>query len=270
MKFSVLMSVYSKERAEFLASSLESILEQTLIPNEIVLVKDGPLTESLDDLLNDFSRKYPHLFKIVNLPQNVGLGKALSKGLEVTTNDLVARMDSDDICYPNRFLEQITFMESHEDISVLGSTIQEFDSMPGDLSSFRYLPENHNELIKLIKYRNPLNHPTVFFRKSHVLEVGGYKDMQLFEDYYLWVRLIVAGYKIHNLSQPLLHFRTGNNMIGRRSGTHYVVKEIRFLKILRKMGVISYSEFLLSLATKVPFRLLPKSVIQFFYKKFAR
>ncbi len=270
MKFSVLISVYNKENPYYLKDSLNSIINQTLLPDEIVLVKDGPLTNELENTLQFFLDNYVDLFKIISLPENVGLGKALAIGLEFVSYDLVARMDSDDVCYPNRFLEQVKYMIENEEISVLGGTIQEFNNEPGDLKSFRTLPEQHNEIAKMIKYRNPLNHPTVFFRKNHIIDVGSYKDMPLFEDYYLWVRMIQAGHKIHNLPQPLLHFRIGNNMIGRRSGMHYVIKEIRFLKILKKLGVLSSTELVLSYLTKTPFRLLPKSLILFIYRKLAR
>lgn len=267
--FSVLLSVYFKETSDHLKSSLHSVLNQTLMPDEIVLVKDGPLTDDLDMTIQIFLQDFPELFKIVELKNNVGLGTALNEGLKVCKNDIIARMDTDDICFVDRFEKQFHYLKDNPDISVIGSNIEEFDDVPGDLNRYRKLPLHHNDLYKFAKYRNPLNHPTVFFRKEHILKVGSYLDMPLFEDYFLWIRLLKEGYQINNLPDPLLHFRVGNDMVGRRQGLGYAQKEFNFLKKAESIGFINKKELLFSLS-KLPVRMLPKKVLEVFYKKVLR
>lgn len=270
MSFSVLSSVYVKESSISLKEAIESILNQTLPPLQIVLVEDGPLNDDLYKIISDFKERLPELFTIVKLEKNVGLGAALNEGLKATKHELVARMDTDDICYPDRFEKQLAFMNQYPEISVLGTAIQEFNQKPKDLNQFRTLPTTVEELLKFAKFRNPLNHPSVMFRKSHVIEVGSYKSMMLFEDYYLWVRMLLKGFKIANLAEPLLHFRIGNDMVGRRSGYEYLKKEITFLRNIKALGFISSKEYLISIVCKSPLRLLPKSVLSFLYKKILR
>lgn len=268
--FSVLISVYHKEKPVHISAALDSVLNQTLLPNEIILIKDGPLTMALDSIIDDYVFRFPDLFKIVPLPDNLGLGLALNAGLSHCTNELIARMDTDDICYPTRFSKQFSYIRAHPEISVVGCSIEEFNMVPGDLKRFRKLPSEVNEIMRFSKYRNPLNHPTVFFRKEHILKVGSYSDMPLFEDYFLWTRLLKSGYQITNLPEPLLHFRTGNDMIGRRHGISYVRKEYRFLTAIKRFQFINTKEFLTAVFCKLPVRLLPKKVLEFVYKTFLR
>jgi len=270
MKFSVLASVYIKEIPANLALALESVFNQTVLPNEVILVKDGLLTEDLENIIIKFKSQYPDLLKIISLEKNVGLGNALNTGLKQVSNEIVARMDTDDICYPDRFEKQINFLKENPEISIVGGVVQEFDETPGDLQQFRKLPLTHNELYSFSKYRNPLSHPSVMFRKAVVLKAGSYKDMPLFEDYYLWIRIIMNGFKIANISEPILHFRVGNDMIGRRSGMSYIKKEIHFLKTINNMGFISNIDFLKSVLMKLPLRVLPKRFLAFIYKRVLR
>ncbi|MDR6923465.1 MULTISPECIES: glycosyltransferase [Chryseobacterium] len=270
MDFSVLISVYFKEKVEFLEKALDSILNNSLQPSQIILVKDGKLTKELDECIEIYCTKYSDLFTIVSLDANVGLGKALNAGLKHALYDIIARMDTDDICYQDRFKKQIEFLIKNPSISVIGTGIQEFNLIPGDLNQFRNLPVNSEDLLKFSKFRNPLNHPTVMFRKKAVIEAGSYQDMPLFEDYYLWVRMLHKGFKIANISEPLLHFRIGNNMIGRRSGWSYLKKELAFLSKIREINYINRKEFLVSGIVKLPLRILPKSILTFLYKKLLR
>ncbi len=269
-KFSVLLSVYINEKVENLKLALDSLLVQSVQADEIVLVQDGPLTAELYECIAAYVQKDPDLFNVVVLPENVGLGNALNIGLSKVSNSLVARMDTDDICYPDRFKKQLTFLQEHPEVSVLGTAIQEFDQIPGDLQQFRRLPEKSIELEQYAKYRNPLNHPSVIFRKEAVLKAGSYQDMPLFEDYYLWIRMIQSGFKIANLSEPLLHFRIGNDMIGRRSGYSYLKKEKKFLESIKTLKFIDTKQYVSSLLLKMPLRLLPKSMLSWLYKKFLR
>lgn len=269
MKFSVLMSVYEKEQPEFLESALESVFTQTILPDEVLIIKDGPLNSRLDAVIAKYDNSYSTV-SVLSLPMNVGLGAALNVGLLHVSNALVARMDSDDICYPGRFEQQFAFLKDHPSISIVGAAIQEFDQMPGDLSRFRRLPREPEQIVQFARYRNPLNHPTVMFRKADVLNSGSYLDMPLFEDWYLWVRMIQKGYKLYNLEVPLLHFRVGNDMVGRRYGFSYMKKELHFLLNLKAIGFLSPAAFLIGATAKLPLRLLPKSFLSFLYKSVLR
>lgn len=240
------------------------------MPTEVVLVKDGKLSNELNRTLETFIHTHPNLIKVLELPINQGLGKALNAGLELCSNEIIVRMDSDDICYPNRFEQLVRYIVENPQLSAVGTSIQEFNKMPGDLRRFRSLPLKYPQLLKFAKYRTPLNHPSVAFRKSHILEVGSYQDMPLFEDYYLWARIIMKGHLIENLEEPLLHFRIGNDMIGRRHGLSYFKKEYAFLKASKDIKFINNKEFFLSLIMKFPLRLLPKNQLEWVYRKILR
>ena len=270
MKFSVLMSVYYKEKGEYFKQSIESVLNNSLMPDQIVIVKDGQLTPELNQIIDYYDSSFLHLFTVIQLDENVGLGKALNIGLEYVKHSIVARMDTDDICYEHRFRTQINFLIDNPDISVLGTAVQEFNINIGDLNQSRILPETTEELKKFSKFRNPLNHPTVMFKKKDIISSGSYQDMPLFEDYYLWVRVLSKKFNIANISEPLLHFRIGNDMIGRRSGWSYLNKEIVFLRKIKKIGFLSNKDYIISILIKLPLRLLPKSLLTFFYKKLLR
>ena len=270
IQFSVLLSVYFKENPVFLEKALESLFKQTLLMDEIVLVKDGVLSCELNTIIDNYVKKYPNLIKVVTLEKNVGLGKALNFGLEYCSNEIVARMDTDDICYPDRFERQIHFLKQNQEISVVGGSIQEFNERIGDLNQIRRLPFTNKELLAFSKYRNPLNHPTVMFKKSHILSVGSYQDMLFFEDYYLWVRLLKKGYMLANIQEPILHFRVGNDMVGRSKGLKYALLEMKFLKKIREIKYISNKEYIISILTKIPLRFFPKKILKLLYKKLLR
>ena len=218
-KFSVLMSLYWKERPEFLRQSLDSVFGQTLRADEVVLVEDGPLTPELDAVVKDYSARYPEL-KVVPLQMNVGLGRALNEGLKYCTNELVARMDTDDVAKPDRFEIQVPFMESRPEVAVSGSWIDEFIGTSENVTSVKKLPENHGEIFKYGKTRCPMNHPAVIYRKHIIQQVGGYGPFP--EDYYLWGKLLVNGYKMHNIQESLLFFRSTPDVYKR----HVFITEI--------------------------------------------
>jgi glycosyltransferase involved in cell wall biosynthesis len=266
----VLLSIYFKEDPFNFKQAIDSLIRQTCMPSEIVIVKDGLLTNELNELIENYYTEFPNLFKIVPLLDNVGLGCALNIGINHCSFEIIARMDSDDIAYHCRFEDQLQFLACHPEISVLGSAVQEFNEVPGDLNRFRRPPQTFTELKHFAKYRNPLNHPSVVFRKKDVVEANSYIDMPLFEDYYLWVRLIINGFQIANLSQPLLHFRVGNDMIGRRHGLSYLKKEYAFLKAIKRLGFITKAQMYISLISKSPTRLMPKNILEFIYIKFLR
>jgi len=273
MKFSVLIAVYKKENPSNFDVALDSLVNQTLMPNEIVLVKDGPLTVELEAVLNKYLSSFPDLFHIVPLPQNQGLGNALKIGLAQCQFDYVARMDSDDICIENRFKMQIDFLKQHPEIDVLGTGVEEFNHQPGDLKTFRILPSGGQALRRYAKFRSPVNHPSIIFKKSKVLESGGYtSDILLFEDFTLFVRMLKHGAIFYNMPEVLLHFRIGDGIetIKRRSGLHYAKKELQFLKFAKRIGHLNLPETLFYLFTKIPLRVLPPKLVLFIYNFFLR
>ena len=172
ISFSVLIPIYSKENPLFFQQALDSILNQTLLPNEIVIVKDGPLTEDLDSILEKYVSEYQNLFNIVPLEKNVGLGEALKIGIKKCKFNIIARMDSDDIARNDRFEKQIKYLKVHNDIDVLGSWISEFEENPENIISYRQLPVDHDEIHKFGQFRCPINHMTVMYKKTAVLKAG--------------------------------------------------------------------------------------------------
>lgn len=273
MKFSVLMSVYIKERPEYLAMALNSIVDQTYPPDEVVLVKDGPLTPQLERAIDEFDQKYPQLLNLINLIENKGLGHALKVGLEHCRHELVARMDTDDVSRPQRFQKQIEFMSAHPEVDVLGTNIEEFHSIPGDLNRFKISPEYHDEIVNAIYLRNPFNHPSIMMRKTAVLRAGSYReDLLLFEDYALFLTLWKRGARFYNLQYTLLDFRVGDGVetIKRRSGLHYLKKENTFLAYARSINAFNAPQIFKYRLLKFPIRLLPPKIVLFIYNAFFR
>ncbi len=267
MKFSVLISIYFREKPENLQLAFQSLLDQTLPADEIVLVKDGPLTPELDEMIGVFMALLP--IRLVVLPENKSLGFALNEGLKYCTHDWVARMDTDDICHPERFEKQVKFVKGNPQIDLVGSNITEFIETPGDLKRKKNVPEKHDDIIQFAFKRCPFNHPTVFFKKAAILEVGSYQSMILFEDYYLWFRLIKAGKKFHNLQDSLLDFRLGKDMLGRRQGIQYGLNEARFFLFSFKEDLIPFSA-LIRFLLRFPIRIMPKWFTLFIYDSFLR
>lgn len=267
--FSVLLSLYIKENPVFLRQSLDSIFHQTLLPDEVILVEDGPLTPELEQVVSDYSTRYP-ILKVVPLSKNQGLGKALNEGLKHCSYDLVARMDTDDIAKPDRFRRQMEVFEAHPEIDVCGAWIDEFEGDVNQVLSTRKLPEHQEEIVAYALSRNPVNHPVVMFRKSAVIAAGGYQHFPLFEDYYLWLRMLKNGAKFYNIPESLLFFRTSSDMFKRRGGWKYAKDELRFLAMMRKMGMIGWGRFAMNVIIRFPMRVMPNSVRGFLYKKALR
>lgn len=264
--FSVLMSVYYKENPEYLKMSLDSIINQTLVPNEIVLVEDGPLTDELNLLVETYQKKYK-ILKVIKLEKNSGLGIALNEGLKHCSCEYVARMDSDDISLPNRFQEQVSFITEHQDVDVVGSNIIEFDNETSNDLNYKLVPLSYEEIKKYIKKRNPMNHMTVFFKKSSVIDSGSYMNCPLFEDYFLWARMIANGYKLANIEKVLLRVRSGLNMYSRRGSISYIKCIINFQNELLKLHIINIFEYFYNLVIRISVSLLPNKMRSLFYQK---
>ena len=222
-KFSVLMSVYNKEKPENLDLSLKSILvNQTCVPNEVILVKDGPLTVDLDKVVNKYQKKFKDILKTVSLDKCSGLGNALNVGLSNCKYNLVARMDSDDVSVPNRFEKQIKYMVKHPKVVACGGYIGEFENDPNEPLRLKRIPLTYDEILKYSKLRNPMNHVTVCFRKKDIQEVGGYMHLQYLEDHYLWARILASKKILENIPEILVRVRVGNGFNSRRGSKMYI------------------------------------------------
>lgn len=265
--FSVLLSLYFRENPQFLKESLESIFSQSLLPSEVILVEDGELTSELDSIVSIFKNKYDVL-KIIKLKQNVGLGKALNEGLKYCSNDLVIRMDADDISKPNRFERLVNFMMENPGIDVCSSWIDEFQGSPENIVSIKKLPENHDQIYLYGKSRCPVNHPAAIFRKKAIKEAGGYGNFP--EDYNLWARMLMKGYKFHNLQESLLWFRMSPEVYKRRGGIKYLQALIKLYMELYKIGYINKMEFIKLVTIRSFVSLMPNFVRSSIYHKLLR
>lgn len=270
MKFSVLMSIYYKENVSYFRESIESLLKQTLPPNEIVIVEDGKLTDELYQCIDEYVNKYNGLFKIVKLEENKGLGEALRIGLLNCSYDIVARMDTDDICKYDRFEKQINYLKNNSNVSVVGSYIAEFEDSPENVISIRKVPISYSEVYKRSKYRNPLNHMTVAFKKDDILDSGSYRTFLLNEDYDLWCRVLMNKYIIQNIPETLVYVRAGSEMYRRRGGLEYFKSELNLQKELYKNKFITLYQLIINVSLRFVVRILPNNFRSTLYKVFLR
>ncbi|MCU8082683.1 glycosyltransferase [Shewanella sp. SM23] len=238
-------------------------MDQTLPASEIVLVFDGEVGIELEEVVNKWIQILP--IKVFRLPNNIGLGKALNFGLEKCSHELVARMDTDDICVPVRFAKQLQNIVSNPEVAILGSSIREVDGVTLSPISNRFVSENHADIMKELPVKNPFNHMTVIYRKSAIEAVGGYKDLPYMEDWYLWLRLLSNGYKGLNCRDILVVARTGSEMIQRRSGLIYIHSEWLMTKAKVKYGIASKSYALIIFFKRSIPRLLPGIILQKVY-----
>ncbi len=255
MAFSVLMSVYAKEQPEYLAAALGSVWDQSLPPDEVILVEDGGLTTELYQVIEEGKKAHPCL-KTVRLVKNQQLGRALAIGLEQASYELVARMDSDDIALSDRFEAQYRYMLDNPEVAVVGGYIEEFND-EGTWKKVKEMPLGQREIHQYMRYRNPLNHMTVMFRKEAVLQAGNYRHFPFLEDYYLWNRMYANGAVIHNLPQVLVKARTSPNMFRRRGGISYCMQYLKLRKIQKELKITNRREFLKGCALSMAISLQP-------------
>jgi len=266
MNFSVLMSVYKNDNPIYFEQALNSIYEkQTLKPNQIVIVKDGPLTLKLENVLKNFSEICKCRLDIICLLKNVGLGKALNIGLEKCAHEIIARMDSDDISKSNRFKVQIDFIKNNPNIDVVSSYIEEFEGSVDNIVSMKRLPSDHKGCIKMLKYGSPFNHPATVFKKNKIKEAHGYKDFYLKEDTFLWLRMSTKNNVFGNIQESLLFFRVNKNMYKRRRGIKYANSELKLFIFRYKIKLISLKELILLGLPIILIRLLPSMILKKIY-----
>ena len=265
MGFSVLMATYSGEKPQHLSACLESLGAQTQVPDEIVLVKDGDLTADLERVIKYFSDLLP--LRTLTYRGHGNLGGALALGVINCNNEIIARMDSDDIALPQRFEIQLRAFKK-EPCQILGGGISEFDNNPNCLLRSRILPSSPSAF--QIGMRNPLNHMTVMYRKSDVIKAGNYRPLSGFEDWYLWLRMHAQGVRIHNMSTILVLARTDASFVSRRSGSDYRDREKEALYLLNEEGLISAHVYILNKVIRGCIRLLPTKLLMGFYRRFLR
>ena len=231
--FSVLISLYYKENPQFLMECLESLKKQTLQATEIVIVFDGIITPELEEMVMQYTSILP--IKIIRLPKNVGLGKALNEGLKHCSYNWIFRMDTDDICLPERFEKQVEFIKQHSDVVLFSGHIAEFSDNKTIITGYRKVPIGNENIKQYALSRSPFNHMTVAFRKDIIEAVGGYQHHLFLEDYNLWLRVIAQEYEVGNIDEVLLLARAGSNMVARRRGMNYIKGEWKLFNLKRKL-----------------------------------
>lgn len=269
--FSVAISVYKKDNPIFFDRALESITDlQTVKPNEIVLVVDGPVSKEIDSVIFKYVSKYS-FFNIIRLEKNEGLGYALKIATENCKNELIARMDSDDIAVSDRFEQQLSFFETNPNTDIVGGNISEFIGIEDNIVSHRVLPTADNDLKQYIKKRCPFNHVTVMYKRQAIINAGGYQDWFWNEDYYLWIRMYLKGAIFANTGTILVNVRIGKNMYARRGGKEYFDSEIRLQKYMHEHNMIGHCRYLINYVKRfIVQRILPNSIRGWVFRHIAR
>lgn len=241
--FSVLMSVYEKEKPDYFDLALRSIYEQTVKPDEIILVEDGPIPESLKNIVKKYQALYgKEKFKVIVSYKNQGLGVSLKLGTEFVSNEWIARMDSDDYSVPNRFENQLEAISKHPDVAVVGGQVKEFETEIGNIVSQRKVPVDEEAIHKFMKWRSPFNHPTVMINKTKLLEVGGYIPYGNLEDYYLWARMVANNYSVMNVPDYLVYMRADGGMYARRGKLKNLKYFYKLRGYLKQEKILSSSQ----------------------------
>ena len=267
-KFSVSICVYGGDNAEYFDLAMQSIFNQTLMPDEVVLVVDGPVGNDINEVISKYESE---TLKVIRLPQNVGLGIARNVSLENCSNDLIALMDSDDISVPNRFEKQIECFEKDESISLVGGQIQEFIESVDNVVGVRKVPCSDSEIKEYMKKRCPINHVSVMLKKSDINKAGGYLDWYYNEDYYLWIRMALKGLKFANVPDVLVNVRVGKEMYQRRGGWKYFKSEAKLQGYMLKKGMIGLNRYIINVAQRLVLQvLMPNKLRGYIFRKFAR
>lgn len=267
--FSVSMCVYGKDNPKHFKRAVDSILNQTRKPNEVVLVVDGPITNELELIVSEYEKNSK--FKVIRLEENLGHGNARRTGLNACSNNLVALMDADDVSSETRFEKQLEQFANDENLVIVGGNITEFIGEETNIVSIREVPTEDEDIKKYIKKRCPFNQVTVMFKKNAVDSVGGFIDWYCEEDYYLWLRLYLEGYKFKNINEALVNVRIGAEMFSRRGGYRYFKSEAKLQKFMLKKGIITFGRYLINTTKRFIVQvLMPNKIRGWAFKKFAR
>ena len=269
-RYSCLISLYAKEKPDYLTESLDCVINQTFPPEEILIVKDGKLTDELEAILLKYAGQNPGLFTFVAYKENHGLWYALSQGVPACRNEFIMRMDVDDWSMPDRAEKELAILVEHPEIACVGSLVTEFE---GDIShpvALVSLPEKHKDIIAFGKRRCPFRHPSLMFRKSAVMSAGNYQKMPLFEDYDLYMRMAASGCVFYNIQESLVYMRTSQDFYARRGSFDYAKKMMHFKSICLKRGDYTLPDFIVSTIPHLAVCLMPNKLRSWVYTKFLR
>lgn len=268
--YSVLMPVYYKDNTEWLKISIESMLSQTIKPSEFIIIKDGPITSELEEVINYYCELFPKLFVIENFENNVGLGRVLAYGVELCSNEYIARMDADDYSLPDRCERQLEIFEQDNSLDVVGSNVKEFTEEINNIISYVNLPETNDEVIKFAKKRCPIRHPAIMYKRSKVLLAGNYRDYRHAQDYNLAVNMLIKGYKFYNIQEYLTFMRVNKDFYKRRGGLKQLKLVLRLKKEFLGCGFYSITDYIISALGNAIVCLMPNSLRRIFYKNILR
>ena len=269
MKFSVAMCVYGKDNPEWFEVAVESILNQTATPSEVVLVVDGPVPSELDSVIKEYEKN--DIFNVIRFEENQGHGNARRAGISACSNELIALMDADDISAPTRFEKQLAVFEKANALDIVGGNITEFIGEPENIVARRDVPSSDADIKRYMKKRCPMNQMTVMFKKTSVEKVGGYIDWYCDEDYYLWLRMAFADMKFANVDDVLVNARVGADMYRRRGGKRYFQSEAKLQKYMYNNGFIGIGTYVVNVSKRFIVQiLLPNRLRGWVFKKFAR
>lgn len=269
--FSALSSIYHKENPVHFDACMQSIWDkQTLKPTEIILVEDGPLTSDLDRIIAMWKAKLGDVLHIIKLPENVGTGKAKNIGLQACNYEVVCIVDTDDIYVSDRFEKQVNFLEQHQDVVIVGGQILEFAEDISNPSGKREVPLSNDDLINYAQRQSPFNNMTIAYRKSKILDAGGYQHHLWMEDYNLFLRIIAKGYQISNLPDVLVYARIDNGMHGRRKGFKYIKSEKQLRDLKKQLKIQSPFYANIYFIVRSAFRLMPANLLGKLYNTFLR
>ncbi len=260
-KLSVLMSVYHADMPEFLKEALDSIINQSIRPDEIVLVKDGHCSRELDEVVSEYEKKSPEL-KILTLEKNSGLGTALAEGLQKCSFDIVARMDADDVSDSKRFEKQLKFLSENPDIDVVSCFLAAFDSDIDKPLFIKKGPLEPEKIAAKFRFRFCINHPASMFRKQAVLKAGNYKPFEGLEDYHLWARMLMNGARMANIGEVLYYHRWQDELLKRRGGMKRAAQQVKLQREFLEMGFVNRCQFFRNVAVRSCAALLPIKIMR--------
>ena len=265
LPFSLLMSVWERDRPELLRRAFESsVTEQHRRPDEVVLVQDGPLPAALAACVDELVATSPVPVEVVRLAENCGLGRALETGLAACRHEVVARMDADDVSLPERFAVQLPEIEAGADL--VGSALLEIGAGEDDVVGRRTPPTDPDVIARTARLHDPINHPTVVYRRSAVADAGGYEHVDLLEDYWLFARMIHGGARVVNRPEPLVLYRVGEGAYRRRGGLRLLVAELRLQRLFLRSGFTTPAQFARNVAVRCSYRLVPAAVRKPLYR----
>jgi glycosyltransferase involved in cell wall biosynthesis len=265
--FTVVMSVYDADSPMLFQRAVDSVLNQTVKPTEIIIVADGPVGDEIHEILKKLSVN--DIIKVLKMDKNRGLAFARNLAIRESSNELIAVMDSDDVCVQDRFEFQIQeFFDENTD--VIGGWIEEFNVYPGDQDLIRKTPIDYESIYRIGKWRNPINHVTLMFKKSSYEKVGGYSELLANEDWEMIARMLANGLVVRNIPKVLVHVRGGGDMVKRRRSSRQYWGEMRAFKLMYKCNYLGLTHFITSVSLRTLIRILPLSFTAYLYSNILR